>query len=167
METITEEGVPAAAAPGRRQRVRVWAKYAAGSVLATVLGQIGFTVAYGLCDASAAVAGVVAFFAGAVPNYVLNKAWAWSDRDPVSKRRALVSYALVIAVTNLLAIVMTSLADSWVRGHVASHGMRTLLVDVAYLGSYGVMFVVKFLLFDGLVFNSRRSRHQVRSTTRA
>lgn len=152
---------------GRRARVGVWAKYAAGSVVATVLSQIAFTVAYGVCDASAAVASVVAFFAGAVPNYVLSKAWAWSDRELSSKRRAMFSYVLVIAVTNLFAILMTSLADDWVRTHIASHGVRTLLVDAAYLGSYGVMFVVKFLLFDGLVFNSRRSRHQVRSTTRA
>jgi putative flippase GtrA len=164
--TGTADGGPEAP-PKRGARLRIWAKYAAGSVVATVLSQIAFTVAYGVCDASAAVASVVAFVVGAVPNYLLNRAWAWNDRDVKSKRTAVFGYLLVIAVTNLLAIGMTSLADAWVHTHVSSHGVRTLLVDVAYLFSYGVMFVVKFLLFDGVVFNRRRSRHQVRTTTRA
>jgi putative flippase GtrA len=167
VETITETPPTADDASGRRRgRVLLWAKYAAGSVVATVLSQIAFTVTYGLLDSSAAVASVVAFFVGAVPNYLLNKAWAWKDRGE-TRRAEVLSYILVIAVTNLLAIGMTTLADAWVRSHVSSHGVRTLLVDGAYLASYGVMFVVKFLLFDGLVFSARRSRHQVRSTTRA
>ena len=141
-------------APGKR-RIPIWVRYAAGSVVATIFSQIAFTVCYGALDASAAVASLVAWVAGAGPNYLLNKAWAWNDRS-VSRRRAIISYLLVIGVTNLLAIGMTTLADSWVRAHVASHGDRTILVDLAYLGSYGVMFVVKFLLFDGLVFKTRR-----------
>lgn len=147
----------------RPARLRLWARYAAGSVVATILSQIAFTLCYGALDTSAAVASVFAFFAGAIPNYLLNKAWAWNDRS-VPRRRAALTYLAVIGVTNGLAIAITTLTDSWVRAHVASHGARTLLVDLAYLASYGVMFVVKFLLFDGLVF---RSRHQVRSATRA
>lgn len=167
METITEVPPTADDASGRgRGRVRLWAKYAAGSGVATVLSQIAFTVSYGLLNSSAAVASVVAFLVGAVPNYLLNRAWAWKERGRM-RRAEVVSYILVIAATNLLAIRMTTLANDWVRSHVSSHGVRTLLVDGAYLASYGIMFVVKFLLFDTLVFNGRRSRHQVRSTTRA
>jgi putative flippase GtrA len=168
VDTIAETAEGGTEAPPKRAaRLRIWAKFAAGSVVATVLSQIAFTVTFGVFDASAAVASVVAFFAGAVPNYLLSRAWAWGDRDVRSKRAAVFSYVLVIAVTNLLAIGMTTLADALVRSHVSSHGVRTLLVDIAYLFSYGVMSVVKFLLFDGVVFSSRRSRHQVRSTTRA
>ena len=135
-------------------KVRLWARYAAGSVVATILSQIAFTVCYGALDTSAAVASIVAFFAGAIPNYLLNKAWAWNDRS-VPRRRAVVAYVIVIGVTNGLAIGITTLADAWVRAHIASHGARTVLVDLAYLASYGVMFVLKFLLFDGLVFRTR------------
>jgi putative flippase GtrA len=162
-----EADAGATSGSGRAPRARLWVKYAAGSVVASILSQIALTVCYGLLDASAAVASVVAFLVGAVPNYLLNRAWAWNDRDVRSRRGAVATYIAVIGVTNLLAIGSTTLADAWVRNHVASHGVRTLLVDIAYVASYGVMFVLKFLLFDGVVFNNRRSRHQVRSTTRA
>lgn len=150
-------------APSARARggIRLWAKYAAGSVVATILSQIAFTLCYGALDTSAAVASIVAFFVGAIPNYLLNKAWAWNDRS-VSRRRAAFTYLLVIGVTNGLAIAITTLADAWVRTHVPSHDARTLLVDLAYLASYGVMFVVKFLLFDGLVFRPRSGRASAR-----
>lgn len=160
MGTITDETVAAetgADGDAQERRGRTWMRFAAGSIVATVLSQIAFTVTFGVLDTPAAVASVVAFFAGAIPNYLLSRAWAWGDRG-ASRRRVILPYLVVIAVTNLLAIGATSLADSWVRGHVASHGTRTLLVDLAYLASYGVMFVLKFLLFDGLVFRPRSSR---------
>ena len=144
----------AEAPPGR---IKLWAKYAAGSVVATILSQIAFTLCYGTFDTSAAMASVVAFVAGAIPNYVLNQAWAWNDSS-VPRRRAIVTYLVVIGITNGLAIGITTLANGWVRGHVTSHGTQTLLVDLAYLATTGVMFVVKFLLFDGLVFKTRPGR---------
>ncbi|MCQ4079553.1 GtrA family protein [Streptomyces sp. RB6PN25] len=158
MQTVTGDPAPPrdrAISPGRG---RVWLRFAAGSVVATVLSQIAFTVTFGLLNAPAAVASVVAFFAGAVPNYLLSTAWAWGDRGSAGKRTAIVPYLVVILVTNLLAIGATTLADAWVRGHVASHTTRTLLVDLAYLAAYGAMFALKFLLFDGLVF--KESSHQ-------
>jgi putative flippase GtrA len=138
-------------------------RFAAGSVVATVMSQIAFTVSFGVMNAPAWGASVVAFFAGAIPNYLLSRAWAWGDRS-TARRHALLPYLAVIAVTNLLAIGATSLADTWVRAHVASQGTRTLLVDLAYLASYGVMFVLKFLLFDGLVFKPRSARVPARPT---
>lgn len=154
---IDSDATEAASAVEAPRRVRIWVKYAAGSAVATVLSQIAFTACYGALDTSAAVASIVAFFAGAIPNYLLNRAWAWNDRS-VPRRRAVFTYLVVIGITNGLAIGITTLADAWVRTHVASHDVRTLLVDLAYLASYGVMFVLKFLLFDGLVFKSRSSR---------
>jgi putative flippase GtrA len=131
-----------------------WMRYAAGSIIATALSQIALTVAYGLLGATAVVASIVAFFAGTIPNYYLNKAWAWSGQK-VSHRRVLVPYLLVIVVTNVAAIAMTLAADSVVRSHIRSDGPRTLLLDLAYVTSNGLMFIVKCLLFDGFLFKPR------------
>jgi putative flippase GtrA len=132
-----------------------WIRYAAGSLIATVLSQIALTVAYGLLGASAVVASIAAFFAGTIPNYYLNKAWAWSGHK-LSQRRLIVSYLAVIGVTNVAAIVMTVTADSMVRAHVQSDGLRTGLLDLSYLASNLLMFVVKVLLFDGVLFKPRQ-----------
>ena len=145
---------PAPVSPRWIGSAPLWMRYAAGSIIATVLSQIALTVSYGLLGATAAVASIVAFFAGTIPNYYLNKAWVWSGHK-LSQRRLVVSYLLVIGVTNVAAIAMTVAADSVVRAHVRSEGLRTVLLDAAYLASNLLMFVVKCLLFDGVLFKPR------------
>jgi putative flippase GtrA len=134
-----------------------WMRYAAGSIIATGLSQVALMVAYGLLGATAVVASIAAFFAGTIPNYYLNKAWAWGGHK-VPQRRLFASYLLVIVVTNVAAIGMTLAADSVVRAHIRSDGPRTVLLDLAYVSSNGLMFIVKCVLFDGFLFKSRASR---------
>jgi putative flippase GtrA len=154
---MTVERARSVAAPSRV--VPVWMRYAAGSLISTVISQIALVTAYGLLNASAAVASILAFVVGTVPNYLLNKAWAWSDQK-VSHRRLVVSYVLVMIVTNALAIAMTLALDTCVRAHVRAAGPRTMLLSLAYVTSYGLMFVIKYLLFDGLLFKDRgTARH--------
>jgi putative flippase GtrA len=149
---MTIERVPSVAPPKRV--VPVWMRYAAGSLISTVISQIALVTAYGLLNASAAMASILAFVVGTVPNYLLNKAWAWSDQK-VSHRRLVVSYILVMVVTNVLAITMTLALDVCVRAHVRSAAPRTMLLSLAYVTSYGLMFIIKYLLFDGLLFKDR------------
>lgn len=149
---LTVERVPAAVRPSRV--VPVWMRYAAASLISTVISQIALIIAYGPMKASAAVASIVAFVVGTVPNYLLSKAWAWRHQK-VSHRRLVGSYAVVMIVTNVLAITMTLALDACVRAHVQSGAPRTGLLSLAYVTSYGLMFVVKYLLFDGLLFKER------------
>jgi len=135
----------------------MWMRYAAGSIIATILSQIALMTSYGLLGASAAVASIVAFFAGTIPNYLLNKAWAWGEHQ-LSHRRLMVSYVLVVVVTNVIAIAMTLAADAVVRAHVKANGPRTVLLDLAYVTSYGLMFIAKYLVFDSVLFKSRTVR---------
>jgi putative flippase GtrA len=139
--------------------VPVWMRYAAGSLISTVISQIALVIAYGPLHASAAVASIAAFVVGTVPNYLLSKAWAWSDQK-VSHRRLVGSYIVVMIITNVLAITMTLALDDCVRAYVRSGAPRTMLLSLAYVTSYGLMFIVKYLLFDGLLFRQRcNARH--------
>jgi putative flippase GtrA len=140
----------------RGRALPVWTRYAAGSIVATVLSQIALLIAYGLLGTSAALASLLAFVAGTIPNYLLNKAWVWHGRR--LPRRLVAAYVLVVAVTNVVAIALTLAADACVRAHVQSDGPRTALLDAAYLSSYGLMFVVKCLLFDGPLFKPALGR---------
>lgn len=149
---LTVERAPAAARPSRV--VPVWMRYAAASLISTVISQIALIIAYGALNASAAMASIVAFVVGTVPNYLLSKAWAWSHQK-VAHRRLVGSYILVMIVTNVLAIAMTLALDACVRAHVRSGAPRTGLLSLAYITSYGLMFIVKYLLFDGLLFKER------------
>lgn len=153
---ITEAEPAAASAAAPRGRLGTLLRYTAGSIVATLVSQVAFVLVFRVFDAGPTIATIAAFLAGAVPNYVLNKRWAWQDKGAGS-RAELVRYIAVIVVTTGAAVLTTHVADDWVSAHVVSSDVRTLVVDLVYLATYGVMFVLKYLLFDGLVFN-RRSR---------
>jgi len=125
-------------------------RYGAGSVVATVCSQTTFLVLYGPLAASTTLASVCAWFAGAVPNYWLNRSWTWSRRGRPSLRRELLPYAAIIAGTLGLAIVATAAGAAALDGTSVSHGARTFLVAGIYFSVYAVMFVFRFLMFDRL-----------------
>lgn len=132
-------------------------RYTVGSVVAGVISELVFLVAYGPGGAGPRVASVAAFVAGAVPNYVLNRAWAWERRGRDGLGREIASYGTIAVTTAALAAVITSVADAQVHRLVAARPAQVVLVGMAFLVTYAVMFVVKFILFDRLVF-ARRTR---------
>lgn len=146
-------GVPAR--PARRPlaarfRWRMLGKFGASSLISTGLSQAVFALVYYLHGAPT-VASVSAFVAGAIPNYFLNRFWTWKRRDRIRGVRELLPYATVVVGTALLAIAVTNVTDHLVAP-VGSHLVRTAVVTGSYLGTYAVMFGVKFVLLDRLIF---------------
>ena len=145
-----------------RSRWRLWGRYGASSVIAGLISEGTFALCFWL-GSSATVASLIAFVAGAVPNYLMNRYWAWQRRDRIGGARELVPYLVIIVSTALLATLITNGADALVRGRIESHLARTVLVSAAFLATYGVMFVLKFVLFDRLIFAGRRRTRAARS----
>ncbi len=139
-----------------RYQELIWrmARCAAVSIVAAVVSEVVFLASYGPLGAGPRLASVLAFLAGAVPNYVLNRRWVWRASGQVRIGRELAPYLAVSLGTGLLAIALTSAADAAVRHSALPPTARALAVGAAYLATYGVMFVVKFALFDRVVFAS-------------
>ncbi len=143
-------------------------RYGAGSLVAMVCSELVLVGAYNF-GAGPQAAAILAWAAGALPNYVLNRRWAWrvESRTRAERVRELALYWVITLATAALAVFATTATDAWIKGTVTSRGEQSVLLAAAYLLAYGVVFVAKFVLFDRLVFSDRRSRHQVPSTTRA
>jgi putative flippase GtrA len=140
-------------APQPRRRKALWGKvlrYAAGSGVATVCSETTFVLLYGALHATPAVASVVAWVAGAVPNYWLNRSWTWRRRGRPSLTREVLPYLGIILVTLLVAVVATSSVDDMVSGGPVAARVRVVAVGGTYLAVYGVMFLLRFFLLDSL-----------------
>src|ERR1700739_734212 len=75
--------------------------YAAGSVVAFIAGNIAFLSLY-LSGASTTVFSVGGFIAAAIPNWILNRRWAWRRNGSLSFGREVVGYigvSIVVLVT--------------------------------------------------------------------
>ncbi|TDO67434.1 putative flippase GtrA [Kribbella sp. VKM Ac-2571] len=127
-----------------RSRLLLWAKYSASSVIATVVSQLAFALCYWFGTA-AIVANLVAWISGAVPNYLLNRRWTWGRSGQK------LPYTIIVVASAVIAAVVTSVTDHLVQP-IESHAWQTVLVTGSYLATYAVLFIVKFVLFDRLVF---------------
>jgi len=140
-----------------RTRIRLWGRYTGASVIAGVISEAVFVVTYWF-GAVPLAASLLAFVAGAVPNYLMNRYWAWQRRGRPDRMREILPYALIVVVTALTAILVTTAADRWVRDHVTAHPVQVILVSAAFLATYGTMFILKFVLFDRFIFVDRAAR---------
>ena len=137
----------------RHPLARRFGGYGAGSLVAAACGELGFVVTYGWAQRRDHVGhGGRIRRARAVPNYILNRRWAWSDRRGRSRRAEITLYLLVVA-GQLRGVGGGHPLGCRPGGIVSpSRAWQTVLVAGAYLAVSGVFFLLKFVLYETVVF---------------
>jgi putative flippase GtrA len=130
-------------------------RFVAGSLLATLTSAVVFPLVYRGAHAGPRIATFAAFAAGAAVSFAVNRFWTWSRRERTGLGRDLFGFLAVAGSIAVLASVVTSITDSYANRAGVDSNLRTAVVESAYLGTYAVMFLIKFLLLDRLVFRTR------------
>ncbi len=134
--------------------VRLW-RYGAGSVVAFATSTVVLFVCLSLFDMGAITSTVIAFLAGAIPNWVLNRRWAWERRG----RDGVVKETTLYVIVSVVALVASSAADKFTAVETAQlHNdlVKNVLVTVSYMFSVVVLTGLKYVAYDRLVFVDRR-----------
>ena len=105
-------------------------KYGLGSLVAAISSAIAFAVCYA-AGLHTTPASAVAFVAGAVPNYILNRRWAWQRSGKVDVWREVVIYTIVSLISFLASAAATGATSRAVSHLDISSTTRTLLVTGA------------------------------------
>jgi putative flippase GtrA len=149
------------------------AKFAISSGIAAGTSAIVFPLLYVL-GASTTACTVIAFFAGAIPNWTLNRRWTWKVQGRIAYGREVFAYLVISASTLVLLSLATGLTNRAVRGIEPGHGIRVALVTASYFSVLAVLYGVRFFLYEHWIFSGRsrvraalRSRRQVWSAARA
>ena len=153
MEPETATGPPGLYRRLARSRFAVKVtRYAIGSIVALLTSVIVFAL---LLDAGFGTTAdaVLAFIAGAVPNWILNRRWAWERTGEMDVAREIVGYTLI----SVFALAASSAGTGWVNTLVNDqltheHALRVLLVTLAYVVIQGLLFIAKFIAYDRWVF---------------
>jgi putative flippase GtrA len=151
------------------------ARYAVGSVIALGTSVIVFAGLLAVGSNNTTVDSIAAFLAGAIPNWILNRRWAWQQTGKTDVAREVIGYAIVSLIALAASSLGTGWTQDWVRAHVTSGtGLRTVLITTAYVVVQALLFVVKFVVYDRWVFTGQsrfraalRSRRQVWNAARA
>jgi putative flippase GtrA len=141
--------------------------------VAAATSAVVFALLYVL-GASTTACSVAAFVAGAIPNWILNRRWAWKVTGKIAIGREIVAYVVVSALTLFLTTESTAWTQRQVQSIPAHHGIRAALVTASYLAVFAVLFVARFAVYEVWIFSGRsrvraamRSRLQVWSAARA
>ena len=150
-------------------------KFAISSLVAAGTSAVVLAVLYAM-HVNTTLATVLAFFAGAVPNWSINRRWTWKVRGRVAFGREIVAYVVVSATTLVLLSLATNAADAYVKSHHIRQGtgLRVLIVTGSYFAALAVLYGARFFLYEKWIFSGRsrlraalRSRRQVWSAARA
>ncbi len=148
-------------------------RFAISSGVAAGTSAVVFPLLYVL-GLSTTACTIIAFFAGAIPNWTLNRRWTWKVEGRVAWGREILAYLVISGATLLLLSTATGLTDHAVRHLPAHHGIRVALVTASYFLVLGLLYGVRFFLYEHWIFSGRsriraalRSRRQVWSAARA
>ena len=149
-------------------------KYAIGSVIALLTSVIVFAFMDWL-GIRTGIDSAAAFVAGAIPNWVLNRKWAWKMEGRAEFMREILAYTVISVLVWAASTWATGNTQNWAQHHIsAGSGLRVIVTTGAYVLVQAVFFVVKFVIYDKWVFAGQsrvraalRSRHQVWSAARA
>jgi putative flippase GtrA len=156
---------------GSARGVRI-TRYTIGSGVAFATSAVVFPILY-VIGFSTTICSIGAFTAGAIPNWVLNRRWAWKLSGRIAFGREIVAYVSI----SVFQLILTSLTTAWTQQQVQSipahHGIRAALVTASYLAVFVVMFAAKFAIYEFWIFSGKsrvraaiRSRHAVWSENR-
>jgi putative flippase GtrA len=132
---------------------RRMSRYTVGSVICFGVAEATFVVLFQPHILGARGASIAASIAGIIPGYTLNRRWTWGRRGQSDLWREVVPYWVVALVSTAAAALATGAANAAFAAW--SRDARTIINATAYMATYGVLFVAKYVIFDQILFADR------------
>ncbi len=128
----------------RSPTIRKLMKYSTASLVAIAVGQPVFWYLDGVLGWEAVPANLVSVSAGAVPNYLINRRWTWSQTGKNRLWGEVVPFWVMSALGMILSLFAVSYADArW---------DSTAINAAAQLAGFGVLWIAKFLVLDKVMW---------------
>lgn len=126
-------------------------KYAGVSVISTVVSQVTLFLTFGVFQLMSEVpANLVANVVATVPSYTLNRRWVWGKGGKSHFWREVVPFWVLSFLGLAFSSFTVWLAGAFARHHGLGHGATSVLVNLANLFAFALLWVVKFLVYNKL-----------------
>jgi putative flippase GtrA len=142
----------------RHPLVRRITGYSAGSVIAVIVSEAAFAATLGWGQTGTTIASAMGFVGGAVPNYILNRRWAWRDRRGRTRRSEVTLYMAVAFSSFIVSALVTHVVREGARHLTVDRGGQVAVTTAAYLGVSLVFFIIKFLIYETWVFQKHAAQ---------
>lgn len=126
-------------------------RYTMVSVISTLVSQGVLFALYGLAQLwTGVIDNIIANAVATVPSYYLNRSWAWGKAGRSHWMREVLPFWALSFAGMALSIGTVSLAEHLGKELGMHHVGLTILVQGANLSAFGLLWVVKFLVFNRL-----------------
>ena len=126
-------------------------KYAGVSVISTIVSQVTLLLTFGVFHVMSEVpANLLANVLATIPSYVLNRRWVWGKSGKSHFWKEVAPFWILSFVGLAFSSLAVWIAGDIARSHDLSHGATALLVNLANLMSFAILWVVKFVIYNKL-----------------
>jgi putative flippase GtrA len=137
-------------------------RYALVSVVAVPIGTVAVAV-FNVAGLTAGWAAVCGNSVGAVPSYLLNRYWVWGKTGTNHLFSEILPFWVITLIGIALSLVVAHEAGRITREHGIGGALRILILLVANVAGFGVLWVAKYILFNKMLFVVRH--HEVAPAT--
>jgi putative flippase GtrA len=136
----------------RTEAGRRMIRYASTSLICVAITQVLIVVFYRGAKWTEVESNLAATMLTSIPAYILNKYWVWGKRGRPHMRREVIPFWVFTVAGWALSTAMVALASD----HVGTpHSfLRTFAVMVASISGFGILWVLKYLFLDKIMFGT-------------
>jgi putative flippase GtrA len=127
-------------------------RYSLASVVAVVISVVLLVFFNGVIGLSAWVSSTLATGIAAVPNYEMNRKWAWGKTGRSHLWKEVVPFWGLAFLGWAISTISVHAMETYAKQHHFSHVMSTATVTLVYLAAFGVLWIGKFIIFNKLLF---------------
>jgi len=106
----------------------------------------------------ARAANLVAFVLASIPSYWFNRTWTWGKSGHSHLIKEVLPFWVITVVGLALSTWVAGVAESVAGRLTASRPMQALVVSAMVVGSFVVVWVAKFVLFNLVLFGDKPRR---------
>ncbi|MEO6628405.1 MAG: GtrA family protein [Aquihabitans sp.] len=130
---------------GGRRAIR----YSATSLICIAISQVFFLAFYRLAKWEEIPSNLSATMITSVPAFMLNKSWVWGKKGKAHLRREVLPFWMFTVAGWVLSTGMVALVQHVGEPHST---FRTGAVMTASLGGFGILWVLKYMFLDKIMF---------------
>jgi putative flippase GtrA len=127
-------------------------RYTAVSVISLIVGVIVLAIAHGALSWSAFTSNIVATAVACIPSYELNRRWAWGKTGKSHLWKEVVPFWALAFIGLAFSTWWAVMAESLAKHNGLSHAAQTVVIEIAVISAYGILWVGKFIIFNKVLF---------------
>lgn len=136
----------------RSPEVQKLFRYSVASAVAVVTSVVCLVIFSGVLGIRAWLASSLATAVATVPNYVMNRRWAWGKDGRSHLLKEVLPFWVLAFIGWAFSTFCVNWMESLAKHHHFSHVVKTSSLAVVYVGAFGVLWVAKFVIFNRVLF---------------